>query len=89
MGIASDVQKEEKLFEIHRLKGILNIDDGTIKFVQGVREVFEIKDAEQKREYTETGVVLAKEGKLVLIGRNIERASFGTSFLSAIERSGP
>src|SRR5215471_3662593 len=29
-------------FEIHRLKGLLHLSDGSIKIAQGVREVFEI-----------------------------------------------
>jgi hypothetical protein len=83
IAIPSETQHEEKLFEIHRLKGSLIIDDGSIKFVQGVREIFEIKDAPWKKEHTET---CAMDGKLVFIGRNIERMKFGASFISAIER---
>jgi len=83
IAIPSETQYEEKLFEIHRLKGSLIIDDGSIKVVQGVREIFEIKDAPWKKEYT---VTCAMDGKLVFIGRNIERMKFGASLISAIER---
>jgi G3E family GTPase len=79
--IPSDVQRGGKLFEIYRLKGSLSMDDGTIKFVQGVREIFEIKDAPRQ-----SADALAKKGKLVLIGRNIERTRFRDSFSNAIER---
>ncbi|GFG21820.1 COBW domain-containing protein 1 [Aspergillus udagawae] len=51
-------------FEIHRLKGILVLQDGTCKIIQAVREVFEIRDSEPK---TSGG----GDCKLVLIGRGL------------------
>ncbi|KAL4863723.1 hypothetical protein BDV12DRAFT_201796 [Aspergillus spectabilis] len=53
-------------FEIHRLKGILALPDGSSKIIQAVRDVFEIRDQalapdeERKREC-----------KIVLIGRGL------------------
>lgn len=51
-------------FEIHRLKGILVLQDGSCKIIQAVREVFEIRDSEPK-----TGG--GGDCKLVLIGRGL------------------
>jgi G3E family GTPase len=51
-------------FEIHRLKGILVLQDGSCKIIQAVREVFEIRDSEPK-----TGG--DGDCKLVLIGRGL------------------
>ncbi|GIJ88825.1 hypothetical protein Asppvi_007753 [Aspergillus pseudoviridinutans] len=51
-------------FEIHRLKGILVLQDGSCKIIQAVREVFEIRDSEPK---TSGG----GDCKLVLIGRGL------------------
>ncbi|KAH2966603.1 hypothetical protein KXV49_001390 [Aspergillus fumigatus] len=51
-------------FEIHRLKGILALQDGSCKIIQAVREVFEIRDSEP----TTRG---GGDCKLVLIGRGL------------------
>ncbi|PWY73556.1 cobW-domain-containing protein [Aspergillus heteromorphus CBS 117.55] len=51
-------------FEIHRLKGILVLDDGSTKIIQAVREIFEIRDAEPKQE-------AKTQCKIVLIGRGL------------------
>ncbi|KAL4957452.1 CobW/HypB/UreG, nucleotide-binding domain-containing protein [Aspergillus filifer] len=53
-------------FNIHRLKGILAVDDGSSKIIQAVREVFEIREplgggADEKKE----------QCKIVLIGRGL------------------
>ncbi|KUL85377.1 hypothetical protein ZTR_06998 [Talaromyces verruculosus] len=46
-GVADDnAQKSE--FEIHRLKGILALTDGTFKIIQAVREMYEIRDSEKR-----------------------------------------
>jgi G3E family GTPase len=53
-------------FEIHRLKGILSLNDGSFKIIQAVRDVFEIRDSENRP---------LNDGpdhcKIVLIGRAI------------------
>ncbi|KAL4968600.1 CobW family GTP-binding protein [Aspergillus stella-maris] len=53
-------------FDIHRLKGILALNDGSSKIIQAVREVFEIRDplgggADEPKE----------QCKIVLIGRGL------------------
>jgi hypothetical protein len=54
-------------FEIHRLKGILALNDGSFRIIQAVRDVFEIRDAENSR-----GDMNSADGpdhcKVVLIG---------------------
>jgi G3E family GTPase len=64
-------------FEIHRMKGRVSAEDGSIKLLQGVREVFEILDArESGRESRSTE---ASSGKLVLIGRGLRDEPFRQS----------
>jgi len=57
-------------FEIHRLKGILALNDGSFRIIQAVRDVFEIRDAENSR-----GDMNSADGpdhcKVVLIGRGL------------------
>ncbi|KAL4937678.1 hypothetical protein BDV06DRAFT_202392 [Aspergillus oleicola] len=57
---------EDVKLDIHRLKGILALSDGSSKIIQAVREVFEIRDplgggADEKKE----------QCKIVLIGRGL------------------
>ncbi|KAJ5243304.1 uncharacterized protein N7469_001631 [Penicillium citrinum] len=54
-------------FEIHRLKGILVLEDGSTRIIQAVRDVFEIRDAEPAKE-DGTGPT---QCKIVLIGRGL------------------
>ncbi|KAF3930773.1 hypothetical protein ABW20_dc0102578 [Dactylellina cionopaga] len=58
--------------EIHRLKGRLRMDDGKIHTIQGVREVFEITDAINQKT--------AEAGKIVLIGKGLEKVDLHRSF---------
>ncbi|KAI1470752.1 cobW-domain-containing protein [Daldinia caldariorum] len=67
--------------EIHRLKSRLVFNDGGVKMVQGVREVFEIFDGEQV--FNEDGSV-PQAGKLVLIGRGVQGINFEKSLLSTL-----
>ncbi|KAJ6011902.1 hypothetical protein N7499_013126 [Penicillium canescens] len=56
-------------FEIHRLKGILILNDGTSRIIQAVRDVFEIRDAEPVQHDEERTQPL--QCKVVLIGRGL------------------
>ncbi|KAI9678439.1 MAG: hypothetical protein M1829_002037 [Trizodia sp. TS-e1964] len=56
-------------FEIYRLKGRLCMTDGSVKMVQGVREVFEIVHLLDSVNVSEE---LQQNSKIVLIGRNIQ-----------------
>lgn len=62
--------------EIHRTKGRLLMQDGRVMLLQGVREVFEFIDAERDGEL--------KEGKIVLIGRNVHREALQKSLQEAV-----
>lgn len=53
-------------FDIHRLKGILALSDGSSKIIQAVREVFEIRDEASSPESERK-----TQCKLVLIGRGL------------------
>ncbi|KAJ5907691.1 hypothetical protein N7495_000373 [Penicillium taxi] len=54
-------------FEIHRLKGILALDDGSRKIIQAVRDMFEIRDSEP----SQGDEPLTVQCKIVLIGRGL------------------
>ncbi|GAB7355888.1 hypothetical protein MBLNU459_g6538t2 [Dothideomycetes sp. NU459] len=58
--------------DIHRTKGRLVMQDGSIKLLQGVREIFEIIDSAETTFSNENGARQGK-GKIVVIGRNIHR----------------
>ena len=60
--------ESDDIAEIHRIKGILPLTDGSTKILQGVREIFEIIDSSQQIALasTETG------GKIIMIGRRLE-----------------
>jgi len=64
--------------EIHRLKARLPLSNGDVKFVQGVREIFEILDAPKSDDFT------SSLGKIVLIGRNLQDVPFEENFNNAI-----
>ncbi|KAJ5923956.1 hypothetical protein N7466_008143 [Penicillium verhagenii] len=55
-------------FEIHRLKGILVLEDGSSKIIQAVRDVFEIRDSAPRQDEDEDKKI---QCKIVLIGRGL------------------
>lgn len=61
---ASSEQQEAKV-EVHRLKGRVVREDGTVIVVQGVREVFEVREKEGAAKGD-------GEGKVVLIGKGLK-----------------
>ncbi|KAI9798789.1 MAG: hypothetical protein M1833_004619 [Piccolia ochrophora] len=70
-------------FEIHRLKGRVSLRDGSVKLVQGVREVFEIIDTrevamEPQDDRTDSG------GKIVLVGRGVQDLPWQNSLDQAL-----
>ncbi|KAI9804513.1 MAG: hypothetical protein M1825_001412 [Sarcosagium campestre] len=67
----------EKL-EIHRAKGRIPTLQGKIKFLQGVRDVFEIFEA-QESQRSSTPDQFKAQGKLVLIGRGIKNLDWQAS----------
>lgn len=80
----SMMQDQPQMFEIYRLKARLPLDDGAVKIVQGVREVFEISDAPEDKKAADNGSALTDQGKLVFIGRNIAGLALEASYFSVI-----
>ena len=67
-------------FEIHRTKGLLHLSDGSRKVIQGVREIFEIRDLPVEEESDSSGGNAM--GKIVLIGRGLDLQLFEMSLRS-------
>ena len=66
-GLLWEQNMNEKGYEIHRTKGRIVMTNGTIKVVQGVREIFEIEDAVNGSEGC------SNDSKLVFIGRGLDK----------------
>ncbi|KAF7198426.1 COBW domain-containing protein 1 [Pseudocercospora fuligena] len=70
-------------WEIHRIKGRIPLQEGGLKVLQGVREIFELIDAVLDGDEDGTA-----EGKIVIIGRNIgheeAKRAFQESLLQAV-----
>lgn len=66
-------------FEIHRSKGRLVFENGDIKILQGVQDLFELTDAPE-------GVSdeAPREGKVILIGKHVGSVDFEASFRNAV-----
>ncbi|KAI1628260.1 cobalamin biosynthesis protein CobW [Exophiala viscosa] len=58
---------QPRKYEIHRTKGLIPVMDGTVRVVQGVREIFDIIEAPRPSEGAGP-----EEGKIVFIGRNLD-----------------
>ncbi|KAF4308718.1 Cobalamin (vitamin B12) biosynthesis CobW-like protein [Botryosphaeria dothidea] len=71
-------------FEIHRTKGRVPIADGSLKLIQGVREVFEILDAKDSPAGEQGNTTVKQGGKVVLIGRGVDEARFAQSLQNAL-----
>lgn len=57
-------------YEIHRMKGWIQMTDGTARVVQGVREIFEIIEVDWDKM---TPADRKREGRIVLIGRHLDQ----------------
>ena len=68
-------------WEIHRIKGRIVLDDGTVKLLQGVREIFELNDAADVSPQSTSG---PEAGKIVVIGRNVSSQPNATTFQRSI-----
>ncbi|KAI5286586.1 hypothetical protein KEM52_001943, partial [Ascosphaera acerosa] len=71
-------------FDVHRLKGLVPLADGSCRVVQGVRELFEIVDAAEAPAQPLT------QGKIVVIGRGLDdgvRAAMQDSLLQTLAAS--
>ena len=68
-GLLWEQNMVEKGYEIYRTKGRIVMTNGSVKVVQGVREIFEIEDAANGEDREgDSG-----DGKLVFIGRGLDR----------------
>ncbi|KAL2872676.1 CobW family GTP-binding protein [Aspergillus lucknowensis] len=67
LGTATGEIAKRPNFDIHRLKGILALSDGTSKIIQAVRDVFEIRDEAPPTPSDEPKT----QCKLVLIGKGL------------------
>ncbi|EHY58877.1 hypothetical protein HRR83_001864 [Exophiala dermatitidis] len=81
---AEDRQEgQTRKYEIHRTKGLIPITDGTVRIVQGVREIFEIiepppapaSDDTNNSENDDNMTQQQQQGKIVFIGRNLDLVS--------------
>lgn len=66
---SSSPESHPTSFEIHRLKGILRLEDGSSKTIQAVRDVFEIRDSEPTQSDDDKPSPV--QCKIVLIGRGL------------------
>lgn len=77
--LPNDAASHDVPFEIHRLKGRIILQNGSIKMIQGVRELFEIFDSPQC-ETAQGGA----SGKIILIGRGLKGFDFRSSLLKSL-----
>lgn len=75
----ADERQEGKTrkYEIHRTKGLIALTDGTIRVVQGVREIFEIIEPPPSMQDKSESKEVLTEGKIVFIGRNLDLVDAG------------
>jgi len=71
-------------WDIHRVKGRLTKQDGRIKMLQGVREIFELIDgaAVKGDAHSAAGT---ESGKIVIIGRNIGDQQTSSAFQQSLD----
>ncbi|OKL57157.1 hypothetical protein UA08_07448 [Talaromyces atroroseus] len=87
---AEEAQKHTPRFEIHRLKGLLALTDGTFKVIQAVREMYEIRDSENRENKEEDQADAPDHCKIVIIGHDLGKSaeswkeSFAHSLVSRI-----
>lgn len=75
-------------WEIHRVKGRIGMRDGSVKMLQGVREVFEIIDGAAVQSGSEDAgrSTMGNEGgKIVVIGRRLGGGGMGEAFQRSLD----
>ncbi|KAF4920153.1 COBW domain-containing protein 1 [Colletotrichum viniferum] len=70
---------DKTVLEVHRAKGRLLFENGDVKLMQGVREIFEILDSPDQTRET------VGEGKIILIGRYLQGVDFEKSLLETLK----
>lgn len=76
---------QNRRYEVHRTKGLVPVNDGTVRVVQGVREIFEIIEPPHAKSNSSSDsheVNPPVDGRLVFIGRNLDLLS-GPNFPTA------
>jgi len=83
---------EKPTFEIHRVKGRISLQNGSVRLLQGVREIFELleeadvaadSDKTGPPDNTAQGTVSGASGKIVIIGRGLDKDVFEHSLRTA------
>ncbi|KAI8633349.1 cobW-domain-containing protein [Xylariaceae sp. FL1651] len=77
-----NISTSQTPIEIHRLKARLVFEDGDVKLVQGVREIFEILDGGKT---TSSVGANPQIGKVVLIGRGLHGVDVERSLLDRVQ----
>jgi len=75
----SETIRDGAAFEIHRTKGRVTMQDGSVRLIQGVREVYEILEPDSKASVATGG------SKLVLIGRGLDAEPWQSSLNAALK----
>ncbi|KAJ0387615.1 hypothetical protein COL922a_001990 [Colletotrichum nupharicola] len=70
---------DKTVLEVHRAKGRLVFENGDVKLMQGVREIFEILDSPDRTREA------VGEGKIILIGRYLQGVDFEKSLLETLK----
>lgn len=78
------VESEGSRPEIHRTKGRLVMQEGGVKLLQGVREVFEFIDAADVGASNDGASADRGNGKIVFIGRNLVPAALQKTLEDAV-----
>ena len=74
--IRTDLDSRGSTFEIHRTKGLLRVANASSRVIQGVREVFEIKETEHTSVLDDSSPFA---GKIIFIGRGLAKDTFQRS----------
>lgn len=75
----ADEEVSKNSWEIHRSKGRIPLSNGTVKLLQGVREIFDLIDGP-----VDTASTADQSGRLVFIGRNIGGNQLQAAFQSSL-----
>jgi G3E family GTPase len=76
-----EMEENGSSLELHRLKGRLALGDGSVKMIQGVREIFDIFDAPAQSSSSAP----PDDGKIVLIGRGLKDVPFQQSIAAFLD----
>ena len=68
-------------WEVFRTKGRIALQDGRVRMLQGVREIFELGDAEVATDDDEP----TRKGKIVFIGRNLGGEETAAAFQESLD----